>query len=70
MCLRTKSLVFSVPRTMSLFNDASLGRRVPDRCVLTLDRIEVFVVTSRGRVIQGTHRLRGASSKGRYIRDF
>ncbi len=33
------------PWTSRPLDNASLGRRVPDRCLLTLNRIEVLVVT-------------------------
>jgi hypothetical protein len=38
MCPRTKSLGCSVHWTMNPKDDATLGRHVLDRCVLTLDR--------------------------------
>ncbi len=62
-----------MPWTMHPWADASLARGVPDRCVLTLDRIEVLVIIShfglgvhcpRAPLLQRTPRPRGASSKG------
>jgi hypothetical protein len=47
MCPQTKSLVCSVPWTMRPLDDGSLRQHVPDRCVSTLDRMEVLVVTSQ-----------------------
>ncbi len=52
MCPETKSLGLCVPLTMCPVDDASmdvtsLGRCVPNRCVLTLNRIRVLVKKSQ-----------------------